>query len=373
MALVLLAVLVGDAPRRSARVTLNELPTPDVARDVVSLVEEGRLGEAIVLADAVLQDQGLDSAQRERLAAARQEAANAQASVVRRVVDFGTGAFTGGVGFGESSERASVEMLLGSVAADMFVVGDVRDLIIQGYRFAVGEPTDPVIIALSAVGLATTLAPEIDWAPSLFKLARRAGRLSGELASVITKAAKGGELAVLRGLMRDGAAVARASSPAHAVRVLQRARWVEDVAAVARGLERSGAQTVRALHYADEAAVDALVRAERLRSAGRVEEALALESALRAAGTRGSAGAKWFRSLPARALKPHPLVGLAKAISKGHAAALVSRALDGLLAPLDRIADALTALVAGWVVVEMMLWLRPRESSARAEFSRGGR
>ena len=35
-----------------------------------------------------------------------------------------------------------------------------------------------VIVALSAVGLATTLAPEVDWAPSLLKAARRAGSMT---------------------------------------------------------------------------------------------------------------------------------------------------------------------------------------------------
>lgn len=49
----------------------------------------------------------------------------------------------------------SLEGWIGAVAADFFIVGDVRDLVIEGGELALDGESDEVILALSGIGLAT--------------------------------------------------------------------------------------------------------------------------------------------------------------------------------------------------------------------------
>src|SRR5690606_34185940 len=72
-----------------------------------------------------------------------------------------------------------------AVASDLVIFGDVRDLTRQGLNWSRGEDTDPVLIALSATGIALTLAPQFGAGTSLLKIARRAGTLSERLASSV--------------------------------------------------------------------------------------------------------------------------------------------------------------------------------------------
>src|SRR5205085_125212 len=144
------------------------------------------------------------------------------------------------------------EMLIGAVAADMLVVGDIRDLLIQSYKFASGGDADPVIAALSAVGLATTLAPEIDWAPALLKAARRAGSIGDKLGEFIVKAVKGRKVKEIEALLTDSARIARSSSPGSAVRLVRLAEGPEDVARIARFVRREGRPGAAALHLSGE-------------------------------------------------------------------------------------------------------------------------
>src|SRR2546423_8870827 len=102
-----------------------------------------------------------------------------------------------------SGRGDSLESLIGAVAADFFIVGDVRDLVIQGGRYVLDGETDQVVLILSGVGLATTLAPEVDWVPAVLKAARKAGALSRGLADSIIASAKAGKREALTSLMKD--------------------------------------------------------------------------------------------------------------------------------------------------------------------------
>src|SRR5207253_4444095 len=95
---------------------------------------------------------------------------NEQESLLRKGKELLRGALVG--------EGNSLESLIGAVAADMFVVGDVRDLVIQGGRLAVDGESDELILALSAVGVLTTVMPEVDWIAAFLKVAKKAGSLS---------------------------------------------------------------------------------------------------------------------------------------------------------------------------------------------------
>jgi hypothetical protein len=95
------------------------------------------------------------------------------------------------LGLGALSGRGqNVEEIIGAIVADMFIVGDVRDLAIQFWYFANGRETDPVIVALSAIGVVTTVVPEVDWAPGLLKVARRTGAMTKEFGRFLVELAR---------------------------------------------------------------------------------------------------------------------------------------------------------------------------------------
>jgi hypothetical protein len=68
--------------------------------------------------------------------------------------------------FGEVKDPAS---LGGCVAGDLIVWGDIRDLMKNAYVKAKGGEVDEITVALSTIGLATSLAPHIDIGISVIK------------------------------------------------------------------------------------------------------------------------------------------------------------------------------------------------------------
>jgi hypothetical protein len=351
----LLWTALADTGARLARLQLAALPEYDAAPEIAALRAEKRYGEALVLADGAIERAQLNHASPEKLARLTHERELTiieQHSFLRRAEDLGWGAITGGAGIDPG--RMSIEMLIGAIATDMLVIGDVRDLLIQGYDFAVDGRADPVIVALSAVGIATTLAPEIDWAPSILKIARKAGTMSEKMAAFVVRCSKGGKLAELKPLLADAAAIAKRSSPGSTVRLLRLAEGPEDVARIARFVEREGKAGAAALHASGQAGAAALKAADELRLAGRVEEAARVERLVMKAADKGPAGAAWLRRTGAALARPHPLIGLLKGVYKGHAVALVQKALESL----DAVAWWVIPLLAGWFVVESGLLLR---------------
>src|SRR5262249_43379322 len=51
-----------------------------------------------------------------------------------------------------------VASLSGTVAGDLFVFGDIRDVVREGKHLAFGEETDHLVLSLAAAGLAVTAA-----------------------------------------------------------------------------------------------------------------------------------------------------------------------------------------------------------------------
>jgi hypothetical protein len=90
---------------------------------------------------------------------------------------FATGLITG--------TADDVASLSGTVAGDLFVFGDIRDVVREGKRLAMGEDTDHLILGLATAGLAVTAATYLSLggaAPvraglTLVKDARKVGRL----------------------------------------------------------------------------------------------------------------------------------------------------------------------------------------------------
>src|SRR6476660_216364 len=90
--------------------------------------------------------------------------------------------FATGLVTGNADDVAS---LSGTVAGDLFVFGDSRDVVREGKHLAMGEDTDRLVLGLAAVGLAVTAATYVSVggvAPvraglTLVKDARKVGRL----------------------------------------------------------------------------------------------------------------------------------------------------------------------------------------------------
>ena len=150
-----------------------------VAQNVETALEAG---------DADLANSFVELA-RERNIAVTEEAAQRVGEAVARenssthfATRFATGLVTG--------TADDVASLSGTVAGDLFVFGDIRDVVREGKHFAFGEETDRLVLSLAAAGLAVTAATYVSAggaAPlraglSLVKDARRAGRLGGGLA-----------------------------------------------------------------------------------------------------------------------------------------------------------------------------------------------
>lgn len=358
-AAALVWILAMDTPARLARLQLAALPDADFATEVRDLRERGCYAEALVVADAGLAagPGAPGGPERERLLAERRAAEEEQRSLVRRLRDLARGAITGGgdASTGTDQPDPSLELLLGAVATDLLVVGDVRDLVIQSGRWARGEKTDPVIVMLSGVGLATTLAPEIDWAPSVLKAARRRGVMSDRFGELLISAVRRGDTATFRAVMRDIAAISRHASPAGAMRLMRSIDSAEDAARLARFLERTGAPGARALRVTGDTGVALARSAESLRGIGRIDDAVAVERTLLDASRKGRTGAAWLaRGWHRPLLRPHPLVGIVKSVWKGNAQALIARSLRSL----DPFADWTLPLAAAWLFFEAALLAR---------------
>lgn len=356
VALFVLWVFIEDTGARLARLQLMTMPEFDYAAEVKHLRETGRFGEAIVVADAGIEATG-GTVQLDILRE-KQATINARDSFVRRVKDVGIGAVTGTAG---SEGEASLERLGGALAADLFVVGDVRDLVIQSARYLTEGEADGVIVALSTLGIATTLAPEIDWVPALMKIAKKAGALGRGMEEFIVTAVRSRRYKEAEVVMGDVGSLARHASPAGAVRMLKYADEPADAARLARFVEKfqKGSRGAFALHVTGKDGAKVLRDAEKLGPvAARNAERVVLD-----ASRKGSAGASWLsRGKAAALLRPHALVGLGKGLWKGNVSEAMRRVIEGS----RDWAGWLMPLVSGWVVVEVLLLGRRVSGAARA-------
>src|ERR1700676_5809340 len=90
--------------------------------------------------------------------------------------------FASGLVTGNADDAAS---LSGTVAGDLFVFGDIRDVVREGKHLAMGEDTDRLVLGLATAGLVVTAATYISIggvAPvraglTMVKDARKVGRL----------------------------------------------------------------------------------------------------------------------------------------------------------------------------------------------------
>jgi hypothetical protein len=341
IAAAILYVFATDTGARIARLQLASLPDFDYAAEVRALREQGRLGEALVIADAGLEDADLSPEARAAIVQERDLTVARQNSVLQALLAAGKGALTG--------DADSLEGLIGAVATDFFIVGDLRDLVIEGGKQVIDGDGDGVILTLSVLGVVTTLAPEVDWVPSLLKAAARAGTLTPRMAEFLKNAIKRKRTAEIMPLFDDLRAISSHASPGGAMRLLRHCEDPRDAAAIARYLENTGRRGAFALHITGVHGADLVKRGE--------------HTLLIKAARKGRPGAAMLRNPSMKALmRPHPLLGVAKALWKGNAEKTLSRLLDRI----DPGAWWLVPALAAWVVIELSLLVqrfRPRRAA----------
>ncbi|MGZ5872840.1 MAG: hypothetical protein ACXWKP_12105 [Bradyrhizobium sp.] len=168
---------------------------------------------------------------------------NSSAHFARR---FATGLVTG--------NADDVGSLSGTVAGDLFVFGDIRDVVREGKHLVFGEDTDHLVLGLAAAGLAVTAATYVSVggaAPvraglTLVKDARKVGRLgegltewAGRSAREVVDAPRLQAAVATGSVMHPGQTVSAIRAAFHAEKAGALVRLAKDVGRVS---EKAGAR-----------------------------------------------------------------------------------------------------------------------------------
>jgi hypothetical protein len=161
--------------------------------------------------------------------------------------------FAAGLVTGSADDVAS---LSGTVAGDLFVFGDIRDVVREGKHLAMGEDTDRLVLGLATAGLAVTAATYVSVggvAPlraglTLVKDARKVGRLGEGLTEWAGRSARNMvdapmlQQAVASGsAMRPGQTMTAIRAAFHAEKAGALVRLAKDVGRVAEKAGTRGA------------------------------------------------------------------------------------------------------------------------------------
>jgi hypothetical protein len=153
--------------------------------------------------------------------------------------------FATGLVTGNADDVAS---LSGTVAGDLFVFGDIRDVVREGKHLAMGEDTDRLVLGLAAAGLAVTAATYVSIggaAPvraglTMVKDARKVGRLGEGLTEWAGRSAREVvDAPVLQQAVATGS-VLRPSETVSAIRAAFRAEKAGALVRLAKDVGRVG-------------------------------------------------------------------------------------------------------------------------------------
>lgn len=153
---------------------------------------------------------------------------NSAASTARR--------FAAGFVTGEVNDMAS---LSGTVAGDLFVYGDIRDVVREGKRLAMGENADQLVLGLASVGLVVTAATYVSVGGatpvraglSMVKDARKVGRLGAGLTEWAGRSARG---VVDAPMLQQAVATASITRPSQTISAMKAAFKAEKAGALVR-------------------------------------------------------------------------------------------------------------------------------------------
>lgn len=355
LAAALLLIALSELPALQARAMLRQLPYCDYLGEAEQLRAAGHYGEALATVEAGLAygPVGLGPALDDARAAIIAE----RDSWTRRAWDFGGGAITG--------RDNTPEALAGAVAADFFVIGDVRDLAIQGGRVLRDEEVDYLITGLSAVGVATTVAPYLDGPVSLLKRAAKAKvlrpRFVEQVSRWLRRASEPEARRALGGTFAEMEHLTKRLGPGGTMRALAHVEDAGDLRLIRRFAEQtphaehvlrvSGRQGVAALRRVGVQHADDVV----------------------VAAQRGPAGVRLLARVGLGCVRPHFLIGLGKAAYRVSS----PRVLQRLTAWLDGVWGYVIALLGIWTLWEFGgVWgpstRRPRRAGEMAREERHG-
>jgi hypothetical protein len=176
-------IAAADDPVRLSDLTLDLSFDAAVAtREIEAALAAGDVELAQSFVDLAA-DRGIELARHlgERVATAKRDSERAS----HKLASFARGFITG-----EPDDMAGAA---GMAAGDLFVFGDVRDVVREGSRMARGQETDTLLLGLAGAGIAVTAGTYASLgaaAParvglSLVKAARRTGRLGAPLVRAI--------------------------------------------------------------------------------------------------------------------------------------------------------------------------------------------
>jgi hypothetical protein len=201
-----------------------------VARSFDATVAGREIDAALAADDAELALSFLDLAREQNVPidpalVEKVERANAKLAVAARSF----GSFARGLVVGEADD---VSGFAGTAVGDLFVLGDIRDVVREGARLASGDDADEVVLALACAGLAVTAgtyamlgaAAPARVGLTLVKAARKTGRLGGAMAAWINRSLR----ETVDWTALKGAISARSlAQPAAAARTMREAVRVE--------------------------------------------------------------------------------------------------------------------------------------------------
>jgi hypothetical protein len=315
----------------------KRLPDHDYLADIDVLRQQGKLTEALTLSEFVC-DQPTYPQQMQACRMAEQLEARTR-SVWYRVRSVGYGALTGAATNGWA--------LAGAATADFFVVGDVRDLLLQSWRLSNGQKTDELLMVLSAVGVLTVAIPGADWVPSFGKVAARLGALSQsfsrQLLRLGRRAVATHSLTPLRGVFGNLRRLVQRLGPVKTLGILPAVNRADDLATLTRlatthpraayGLLKVGGRhaLTTVAQYAP-AAIPDVVRAAR----------------------KGVPGLRLYQRLGRRLFTSHLLVGAGKALHRGR----LPQAMSLWLATQSATVRLLTTVLlsVAWLFTLVTLW-----------------
>ncbi|MGE3992552.1 hypothetical protein [Pseudorhodoplanes sp.] len=201
-----------------------------LARSFNSEVAAREIEAALAADDAELASSFVELARDRNIAVAPDLIAKVDAAVEKASGAFRTAEnFTRGLIVGEPDDLVG---LAGTALGDLFVFGDVRDAVREGSRYAQGKEVDPLILGLSAVGIAITAGTYASLGAgtparvglSLVKAARKTGRISARMARSVTRTLR----SVIDGpALRKAMSGASLASPAMTARAVREAVKIE--------------------------------------------------------------------------------------------------------------------------------------------------
>src|SRR4051812_10668370 len=144
--------------------------------------------------------------------------------------------FASGLVTGNAEDVASIS---GTVAGDLFVFGDIRDVVREGKHLAFGEETDRLVLGLASAGIAVTAATYLTAGSatpvraglSIVKGARKAGRMSSGLVEWTGRTVRD---AVDAPLLQNAVLSAPVTRPAKTVEAIKAAFRMEKGASIIR-------------------------------------------------------------------------------------------------------------------------------------------